>query len=421
MARLEDKIAEIRDGDLRQTIATEVRELKDLLKKERRFGLVFERHLPELVPIYSAKIRTQSRVARKDAALTETYVVQRVVKGVATVKPEYGDGETSQCIPVSELVVVTRFGEAIFPALRHVESVLRGGDAPHHILIEADNYHALQLLEWLCAGKVDCIYIDPPYNTGAKDWKYNNDYVDKVDGWRHSKWLAMMQRRLQIAKRLLSKDGVLICTIDDNEMAHLWMLLDTIFNDREIVAVTIQHNPGGTQGEKFSVTNEYALFVLSEESAIYRVGHSGDDTYNLRRWGSTSDRHEAKNCFYPIYVKNGQIVGVGDIPADNHGVTTPGYSDFVVFRREGDNILIDLLEPHQGSDSLAKAHGLCKFAEEHGNQFGRIEWIKIEGSQIKRLNINSQNVRKCVMATNVDGALDTLFNTLGTTENMPAV
>ena len=76
-----------------------------------------------------------------------------------------------------------------------------------HILIEADNYHALQLLEYLYAGKVDCIYIDPPYNTGAKDWKYNNDYVDGADTYRHSKWLSMMERRLKLAKKILNPHG----------------------------------------------------------------------------------------------------------------------------------------------------------------------------------------------------------------------
>jgi type III restriction enzyme len=110
------------------------------------------------------------------------------------------------------------------------------------------------------------------------------------------------------------------------------------------------------------------------------------------------------------------------IEADN-GQTAPGYPDFVVFRKEGNHLVVDLLEPHDTglADSLAKAKGLCKFAEEHGDKFGRIEWIKIAGSQIKRLNLNSQHVRECVLATNVDGALDTLFNTLGTAENMPAV
>ena len=106
---------------------------------------------------------------------------------------------------LADLVVVARcFGEAIFPALTPIDRVQNGPDnAPWHTLIEADNYHALQLLEYLYAGQVDCIYIDPPYNSGAKDWKYNNDYVDKNDVWRHSKWLAFMGRRLKLALKLL--------------------------------------------------------------------------------------------------------------------------------------------------------------------------------------------------------------------------
>src|SRR5690606_2607606 len=115
-----------------------------------------------------------------------------------------------------------------FPVVSPIDSVSLGSDAPHHTLIEADNYHALQLLEWLYAGRIDCIYIDPPYNTGAKDWKYNNDYVDLADGWRHSKWLAFMRRRLVIARKLLKPDGVLIVTIDEHEVHHLGMLLEDV-------------------------------------------------------------------------------------------------------------------------------------------------------------------------------------------------
>lgn len=106
---------------------------------------------------------------------------------------------------------------------------------------------------------------------------------------------------------------------------------------------------------------------------------------------------------------------------NSEGQTAPGYPDFVVFRKEGKHIVVDLLEPHHTgfSDSLAKAHGLCKFAEEHGDKYGRIEWIKIEGSQIMRLNLNSSKVRAEVLKTKVDGAIDTLFDTFGTTETAP--
>ena len=116
------------------------------------------------------------------------------------------------------LVVVAKFGDPIFPCLKAMDSVCNAPDSDlWHTLIEADNYHALQLLEYLYAGKVDCIYIDPPYNTGARDWKYNNDYVDLADSYRHSKWLSMMEVRLSIAKKLLTPKGVIICAIDENE------------------------------------------------------------------------------------------------------------------------------------------------------------------------------------------------------------
>jgi Adenine specific DNA methylase Mod len=132
-----------------------------------------------------------------------------------------------------------------------------------HTIIEADNYHALQLLEYLYPKKVDCIYIDPPYNTGARDWKYNNDYVDSSDNWRHSKWLSMMQRRLKIAKRILNPDtGVLIVTIDEHEVHHLRTLLEELFPEAYIQMVTIVINPKGVTQGRFSRVEEYAIFAL---------------------------------------------------------------------------------------------------------------------------------------------------------------
>jgi hypothetical protein len=159
----------------------------------------------------------------KESLLSAIHVwqVQQVKDGMATcIKP----GDAAQASParapehgvalepvrwaVDELLVVRQFGEPIFPSLVPVDAVANGpAEAPWHTLIEADNYHALQLLEYLYAGQVDCIYIVPPYNTGARDWKYNNDYVDGNDGWRHSKWLAFMDKRLKLAKRLLKPNA----------------------------------------------------------------------------------------------------------------------------------------------------------------------------------------------------------------------
>lgn len=317
---IQELLKEIKDDRLKGRLSAAVAELR----KTKKFGLVFEEHLPELLPIYSAKVRSQARVSRRDGRLTETFTVQRINKGVATLVPESGSGEPQE-MPVAELVVVKRFGEAIFPALRHVESVLRGGDAPHHTLIEADNYHALQLLEWLYAGKVDCIYIDPPYNTGARDWKYNNDYVDKTDGWRHSKWLSMMQRRLELAVQLLKPDGVLCVTIDDYEAPRLQCLLQDYFPEWSVLGVTlIRNNPSGRATVSgFSVTHEFALFVGRKGFAsIKRLPRSIEQWNRYRevdgigpyQWlnfrkdgGAVTYRKARPKQFYPVYIFGDKI------------------------------------------------------------------------------------------------------------------
>ncbi|MCI0529391.1 MAG: hypothetical protein L0Y56_18280, partial [Nitrospira sp.] len=216
MAFLEEKIDEIRDPNLRNTILQEIKKLKS----EKKFGLVFEEHIPELAPIYNAPIRPGAIVARKTGSLIDTYTVTAVQNQTAALMKD-ADGSEIE-LSLAELVVVKRFSEPIYPALIPLDQVETDPAAPYHTIIEADNYHALQLLEYAYAGKVDVIYIDPPYNTGARDWKYNNRYVDNNDSWAHSKWLSMMQKRLQLAKRLLNPNtGVLVVTIDEHEIYHL--------------------------------------------------------------------------------------------------------------------------------------------------------------------------------------------------------
>ena len=126
------------------------------------------------------------------------------------------------------------------PILKGVKGkeIITDPSKPVNLLIEGDNYHALSVLNYTHEKKIDVIYIDPPYNTGAKDWKYNNDYVDINDAYRHSKWLSMMAHRLKIAKNLLKNDGVFICAIDENECARLGVLLEEIFKDHEILSLT---------------------------------------------------------------------------------------------------------------------------------------------------------------------------------------
>jgi adenine-specific DNA-methyltransferase len=282
LAAINDLISQVEDPALRARL----REEAERLTKEKKFGLVFEEHLPELTPIYSAKVQRGSEVARRDQSLTETWRVLSLVKDTALcLHPATGEQEQ---IPVADLVVVRRFGEPIYPALTPLDQVQNGpADAPWHTLIEADNYHALQLLTYLYAGQVDCIYIDPPYNTGAKDWKYNNDYVDSNDRWRHSKWLAMMRRRLILAKRLLNpKTGVLIVTIDEHEVHHLGMLLNHCFAECSQQTVTIVINQKGVAQGRLSRVEEYAIFVFMPDA---QLPATADDLLSEQRSGKRFD------------------------------------------------------------------------------------------------------------------------------------
>ena len=207
------------------------------------------------------------------------------------------------------------------PVLEEVKDkeIITDPDKPVNLLIEGDNYHALSVLNYTHRGKVDVIYIDPPYNTGAKDWKYNNDYVDKEDAYRHSKWLSMMNNRLKMAKKLLSKKGVLICTIDKYEQATLGLLLDELFVGYEIVCVTIIHNPGGIQGKNFSHTNEFAYFIHPQNgNFISTIARDDVRPTAFRDWGKeSSKRGAAKTCFYPIFIKDESIIGFGDVSSDD--------------------------------------------------------------------------------------------------------
>ena len=263
MAKIEDLIALIPDERLKKAIGAEVRELK----KNKKFGLVFEEHLPETVRLPNLPVKGGELVAKKRETGNELWRVKLIRKGIAilerAVQGNPPPSETGVEVPIAELVVVRNFGDPIYPALVPTDRVASGGpDKPWHMLVNADNFHALQLLLYAYEGKVDVIYIDPPYNSGARDWKYNNNYVDKTDSFRHSKWLSMMKKRLNLAKRLLSKDGVLIITIDENELHHLGILLETLFPNSLRHMVTIVVNPKGAGKKNFARTEEHALFCV---------------------------------------------------------------------------------------------------------------------------------------------------------------
>ncbi len=317
MAAINDLLRQIPDTSLRSRLEQEFARIS----KNKKFGLVFEEHIPECTPLYNVPIKRGSTVALKTGHINDVYTVLNL-DGDNALCYNKSTGDTTN-IALADLVSVAQFGEPIFPTLQPIASVEYAPDSSlWHTLIEADNYHALQLLEYLYPKQVDCIYIDPPYNTGARDWKYNNNYVDSTDNWRHSKWLSMMKKRLKIAKRILAEDGVLIVTIDDNEHAHLTMLLNELFPDRKLFSVSIQHNPRGTQGEKFAVTHETAIFVVSKTSEIYKKSHLGGEISNFRKWGNQSERSQTSRAttFYPVIVDAElNIVKFGEIlPLDEH-------------------------------------------------------------------------------------------------------
>ena len=257
MAAINDLIAQIKDDDLRSRIDAE---LKRLLK-QKKFGLVFEDHMPE--------------------GLNEG---------------------------------------PIYPTLRIMDQVLHAPDKDlWHALIEADNYYALQLLAYLYPGMVDCIYIDPPYNTGDKSWKYNNNYVDSSDSFRHSKWLSMMKKRLVLAKKLLNpKDSVLIVTIDEKEYLRLGCLLEELFPEANIQMISSVINPAGvSRGGEFARTDEYIYIVMLGKMSPQPLPLSDDWRGKIKggykdklRWnglmrsGTNARREDRPNLFYPIYVSN---------------------------------------------------------------------------------------------------------------------
>ena len=229
-------------------------------------------------------------------------------------------------------------------------------DTTENLYIEGDNLEVLKLLQETYLGKIKMIYIDPPYNTGnnliyKNDFsqstseyltnsgqfdEYGNALVQNPDtnGRFHTDWLNMIYPRLRIAKDLLTNDGVLVCAIDENEVDTLSMVLKQIFGESsyEHTLVSVVHNPRGQQGTNFSHTNEYAIFVYPKGMKAIADRAIADEDVSwsqLRNWGSESERKDAKNCFYPIYVKGGKIIGFGQVSPDNFHPKQTEYVDGV--------------------------------------------------------------------------------------------
>lgn len=333
MSRLTDLLAKAKAKDS-QLGADLEREFK-LLSSRLPFGLNFERHSPEAVELPMRPVRKGDKVRvlpdrgslkKGDQRLWQVKGIHKATK-VAELELLDTANPEMQSVPLVDLIVVAEFRDTIYPGLASTGKVTRGGDKPFHTVINGENYHVLKALTYTHRGKVDAIYIDPPYNTGAKDWKYNNDYVEGDDLYRHSKWLAMMERRLLVAKELLNPaNSVLIATIDEKEYLRLGLLLEQIYDSAKIEMVSSVINPKGTgRSGDFARTNEFLFFVRFGSA---KVGGRPDDadigaevgweTMRRRNLASVRGRKGKGACgpnqFFPIFVdvKTGAIVGRGD-------------------------------------------------------------------------------------------------------------
>lgn len=323
MARIDNLLSHVSSDTLRAQLSDAVAELR----RQKKFGLVYEQHIPEMALMPTAGVQVGSQtLLRCDPGDRARYFVESIADGKATLVESLGGTRVEE---VSDLLVVKTFAEPVFPGLSFAGAVDQAPGGVTHCVINGENYHVLQLLRYPYRGQVDCIYIDPPYNTGARDWKYNNDYVDAEDEWRHSKWLSFMEKRLRLAGELLHDDGVLIVTIDENEVHHLGALLEELFPLARRQMVSICINPSGASGEGLSRVDEYAFFcffgqaqpcrtlddMLSENLAdLASVPVGKVEWESLLRRGNTWYRNERRNLCYPVLIdpETGRITGVGE-------------------------------------------------------------------------------------------------------------
>ena len=443
MATIDQLLDKIQNSELKAKLQLEV----DRLQKQKRFGLVFEDHLPEVTLLYEVEVRRGQKVTLKDAPLDKKFEVLSIQDGVATCVPlEESDEKQrnnnieqnpsrlssdntnlTEIFDVNQLVPYADFGDPIYPYLQPIDKICNDPDSSlWHEIIEADNYHALQLLAYLYPGKVYCIYIDPPYNTGARDWKYNNDYVDSNDAYRHSKWLSMMRKRLLLAKKLLNlKDSVLIVTIDEKEYLHLGCLLEELFPEARIQMITsVISAKGVVRSGQFSRVEEYIFIVEFGNSKATQIEYNMLDSeikkesnrkiewLGFRRRAPQAKRESRPNQFYPIFVdkQNGIISSIGDVIScgiDRWTVPVPeGCVALWPLSKDGDERLWSL-QQKQAKINLKKGYLRVNWNENDGT--GTVYYLP-EGTIH-----DIENGIASAMGYNEDGSIIAEYSILGTT------
>lgn len=342
MSRLTELLRQARKAD--PQLGADLEAEIAALTKRRTFGLVFEQHQPEAVELPGRPVRRGDKVrvlpprGETKAGDQRLWRVTRIERldgqRLAHLAELDAEEPETRSVPADDVVVVAEFRDRIYPGLVETGRVERGGDKPFHSVINAENYHALEMLTYTHRHSIDAIYIDPPYNTGARDWKYNNDYVEGDDDYRHSKWLAFMERRLKIARELLNpEDSVLIVTIDEKEYLRLGLLLEQTFPEADIQMVSsVVNRAGSPRSGRFSRVDEYIFYVfvgaakVTSWSDTMLPGSNEDKPASMPtvwftavRRGSGASRAASKNLFYPVIIdaETGEFRRVGDpIPKD---------------------------------------------------------------------------------------------------------
>ena len=336
MSRLTDLITQTKSKDV--DLGRELEREFKALASRRSFGLNFERHTPETVELPGRPIRKGDKVRVLPSRGSTNKGDKQLWKVVRTTK-EAGARVAqldligaavpeTRTVLVEDLIVMAEFRDYIYPGLVSTGKVERGDNKPFHTVINGENFHALEALTFTHRGKVDVIYIDPPYNSGARDWKYNNDYVEEEDLYRHSKWLAMVERRLLVARQLLNpNDSTLIVTIDEKEHLRLGILLEQTFPDAGIQMITSVIKPkGSARTGRFSRVDEYVFFLFFGAAKVVpwrtdmlrEVAEKGRKVRwaGLMRNGEGSRRSRIPSMFFPIYIdeKTGAYHSTGEPP-----------------------------------------------------------------------------------------------------------
>lgn len=447
MSAIDQYVERIPNAELQEQLRIEIARLT----KKKRFGLVFENHLPDNVIMPEVTIRRGTKVALRGKTPNDVYEVQSISEGEVTcalvqdVESEMArqltsgiDTRTAVCrhlvtledkvFPLNDLVAVAQRGDVIYPYLKPMDSVENAPDSGlWHTLIEADNYHALQTLAYLYPGMVDCIYIDPPYNKpDSHDWKYNCDYVDGTDSYRHSKWLSMIEARLKIAKKLLNpEDSVLIVTIDELEYHHLGCLLEQMFPEARIQMITsVISAKGVVRAGQFSRVEEY-LFIVelgnshitqSElnmlDGEIKKESNRQIEWLGFRRRAPQAKRESRPNQFYPVYVdvNKGTIHSIGDVVergVDRNSIPVPeGCVALWPLNKDGDERLWSLVADQ------------AKINWQKG--YIKVNWNKKKGSgtvyYLAEGTINDiEEGKATTLGYNNDGSINAIYYVIGTT------